>query len=119
MKKLIDPLTKEEFYPKRRNQKFATAKNRIRFNNNKALAEIDTKKFIDQPFRINHRILMELIQVGETKTYSREYLTGKGYNFSILSHYESYFDKICPALYNFILVDLSSNKQSITIHRKK
>ena len=32
----IDPLTKEKFIPKRRNQKFSKRENQIVFNNNKA-----------------------------------------------------------------------------------
>jgi len=48
-----DMLTGERFIPKRRNQKFESANNRIHFNNQKS-ADIKMKKsYIDKPLSDN------------------------------------------------------------------
>ncbi len=119
MQTLKDPLTGREFSPRRKNQRFASARNRIDFNNQKATAERTTKAFIDRPLQVNHRILMELIGPGETKTIPKSLLIEKGYNLSVMSHYVVHEDKQLPALYNFTLFDLGDNKPTLTVKRTK
>ena len=119
MESKIDLLTGEKFQPKRKNQRFANPRNRIAYNNLKVQTEKESKPFIDKPLQCNHRILIELINPNEVKTFSKDFLNGKGYNFSVMSHYETYYDKVSPALYNFIFIDLGENKSTITIYRKK
>ena len=113
-----DLLTGERFLPKRRNQKFESAKNRIKYNNAKALQIRANKENIDKPLKQNYKLLTELIKPDEVKTYSKEYLTGKGYNFSVFTHYDNYKGKNCLCIYNFILIDILDNKPSISIYRK-
>ena len=113
-----DLLTGEKFTPRRRNQKFATSKNRIAFNNNKAFELRDSKAFVDKPLKENHRILSNLLKPKETKSFSKEFLKGKGYNTTVFSHYETYDNKNYPALYQFILIDFTLNNPNIKIHRK-
>ena len=113
-----DLLTGEKFTPKRRNQKFASAKNRIAFNNNKAFELRDSKAFVDKPLKENHRILINLLKPKETKSFSKEFLKGKGYNTSVFSHYESYDNKSCHAVYQFVLIDFTSSNPNLKIHRK-
>ena len=52
------------------------------------------------------------------ETYLKQLLLEKGYNLSVMSHYENFNGRVSPTLYNFILIDLFDNKSSITIHRK-
>lgn len=118
MQVLTDLLTGQKFSPKRKNQKFVSAKNRINYNNKKATDLRNSKAFIDKPFQINHKILMELVGPGETKEIPKQLLLEKGYNLSVMSHYENFNGRVSPTLYNFILIDLFDNKSSITIHRK-
>ncbi len=115
----VDPLTGESFVPRRRNQKFASPKNRIRYHNNRSNLERETKAFIDRPFRKNHRILMELLKPNESRVFTREFLAGKGYDPYVLSHYEEHEGRACPAIYNFILTSIEANSPNITIYRKR
>ena len=53
-----DPLTKEVFYPKRSDQKFASRKNQIRFNNLKARKKRALKKKLGMFWRVFMRKIM-------------------------------------------------------------
>ncbi len=114
---LKDLLTGELFIPKRRNQKFASAKNRIDYNNLKAAKEREAKAFIEQPLQINHRLLIENIKPKETKVLSRDFLSAQGFIFFLLTHYQKYGEKICPALYDFIFLDFDECKPTLTVYR--
>jgi len=63
------------------------------------------------------KILSSLIKPDEEKTYSKEFLSGKGYNFSVFTNYSHYKGKASLSIYNFVLVDIQDNKPSITIYR--
>lgn len=119
MEMLKDLFTGELFTPTRRNQKFKCSKNRVDYHNSKAFQEIKARSFITNPLKLNHKIMMGLLrEVGAKGTYSREFLQGKGYNFSVMTHFENYEGETVPALFNFIYVDLFANKSSLTIYRK-
>jgi hypothetical protein len=114
-----DLFTGEVFTPTRRNQKFKCSKNRVDYHNRKSFQEIRVRAFITNPLKKNHKILMELLrEVGAKGTYTREFLQGKGYNLSVMTHFESYDSQTVPALFNFIYVDLLENKSTLTIYRK-
>ncbi len=114
-----DLFTGQKFIPKRKNQKFSTAQNRIAYNNNKAFLDKESRAFIDKPLRQNHKILLNLLKAGETKSFSKEYLKGKGFSNNVFSHYEFYDNKNCISIYDFILIDINANNPNIKIHRKK
>jgi hypothetical protein len=119
MEMLKDLFTGEIFKPNRRNQKFKTSKNRTDYHNSRAFKELSARAFIINPLKKNHKILMELLQeVGAKGTYSREFLQGKGFSFSVMTHFESFENETRPAIFNFIYVDLFMNKPTITIYRK-
>jgi hypothetical protein len=83
MEQLIkkDPLTGEKFVAKRSNQRFATAENKIRYNNRKN-AEINKERaFIDRPCKQSHLILKELHNPKSDNIYNRYFLEGKGLRF--------------------------------------
>ncbi len=113
----IDPHTGESFVPKRRNQKYATTQNRVAYNNNLAYIDRLSKSFVDKPLRINHRILLSLLKTNETKSFSKDFLKGMGYDFSVATHYEKYKGKICISLYQFILVEFSLESNNVKIYR--
>lgn len=119
MEVLKDLFTGETFKPNRRNQKFKSSKNRIDYHNSRAFQELRARAFITNPLKKNHKILMELLrEVGAKGTYTREFLLGKGYNLSVMTHFESYDGYTVPAIFNFIYVDLFENKPTLTIFRK-
>ena len=61
MRTLKDPLTGEQFVPRRNNQRFANEKNRIRFNNNLALKRKKFKALILKQLDFNWNILHNLL----------------------------------------------------------
>lgn len=78
----IDPLTEEEFIPKKSSQKFACAENRIKYNNNRANEIRREKSVLDKPLSKNLRVLDE-IMLGKTEgIFHDEFLLGNGYTFS-------------------------------------
>jgi hypothetical protein len=119
MEMLKDLFTGEIFKPNRRNQKFKSSKNRIDYHNSRAYKELSARAFITNPLKKNHKILMELLrEVGAKGTYTREFLEGKGFNLSVMTHFESYDNRKVPAIFNFIYVDLFESKPTLTIYRK-
>jgi hypothetical protein len=119
MEMLKDLYTGEIFRPNRRNQKFKSSKNRIDYHNNQAFKELSTRAFIINPLKKNHKILMELLRdIGSKGTYTRDFLKGKGFNLSVMTHFETYDTKTVPAIFNFIYIDLFENKPTLTIYRK-
>lgn len=115
-----DLLTGQEFVPKRQNQLFMSSKTRNDFHNSQALRERGLRAFVSEPLIRNHKILLGIHnRLGEKLTFTKEYLKGKGFNFSVLTHFEFFEDKTLPALYNYIYVDLFEPlSDSITIYRK-
>lgn len=79
---LIDPLTGEEFEPKRSNQKFACPENRIKFNNDQANEIRREKSVLDKPLNTNLRVLDEIMLGKNEGIFHDEFLIGKGYTFS-------------------------------------
>ncbi|RCT54583.1 hypothetical protein [Winogradskyella sp. KYW1333] len=84
--KAMDPLTGEEFVPKRSNQKFASRENQIRYNNLKAKeirqAKSKTRKILDT----NRRVLQIVLGPHNEITRSYDYLLGAGLNFGFNTH---------------------------------
>jgi hypothetical protein len=76
-----DPLTGEEFEPKRINQKFATPANRIKYNNMKASKLNRERAFFDKPCRKSHVILKSLYNPDSENIYNMYLLEGKGVDF--------------------------------------
>lgn len=108
-----DPLTGEIFIAFRANQVFATDENRIRFNNLKAKKLRESKSEIDKPLLINYRILNELMAGKKEEVFHKQFLLGKGYNFSVLTHNELINGKPHIAIYNFILAPVDGEKIKI------
>lgn len=111
-----DLLTGESFVPKRNNQKFASSKNRIKYNNNKANALRKSKSFVNKPLDINFKILQELMEENKEEVFHKQFLLGKGFNFFVHTHYENYKGKNFIAIYNFIMIPIEND--NIRILRK-
>ncbi|WP_339918433.1 hypothetical protein [Yeosuana marina] len=104
----IDPLTKEQFVPKKITQKFATPANRIKFNNMKASKLNQERGFFDKPCKISHRELKALYKLDSKKTYHTYFLEGKGVDFSAYNHLvDTKYGKL-PAYYNYALRKMSN-----------
>lgn len=110
----ICPYSGEKFLPKRKNQVFATAKNRRDFHNENAAELRRIKSPIDRQLEKNFLIFSELVQVGETKNFSKEELLMRGYNPTFFTHLTNYNGKNSRCIYHFILPS-SDNPNFITV----
>jgi hypothetical protein len=99
-----DLLTGEKFFPKRRNQRFSVPANRIKYYNNRAAELRSQKSFVDRPLHVNYKILAELMKDKKEETFHKQFLLGKGYDFSKSTHAEKYQDNNHFALYCFIII---------------
>ena len=82
----IDPLTGEEFEPKRANQLFANRKNQITFNNRKAKANREHKAAVNTPLDNNHKVMKKVLQNQIRVQCSKEFLLGAGLDFNFITH---------------------------------
>lgn len=108
-----DLLTKEEFIPKRINQKFASAQNRIKYYNVMANNLRHSLSSINKPLLRNFKILSDLVNNDEEAIFHKEFMKGRGYNFGIITHSETWDGKTVPAIYNFLIVKLENDKVRI------
>lgn len=88
--KIRDPHTGEWFIPKRSNQKFASAENRIAFNNAKAQKRQQFYAPYLKKLKRNYDILNRLLGEHDTIEKSEDFLEGAGYNINIITGYKTY-----------------------------
>jgi len=99
-----DPLTGEEFIPKKKTQRFATPQNRIKYNNKLAGALRNEKAYVDKPMNSTHRILRDLMKNKKKETFYKQFLIGKGVDFRIINNTVKVDGYIKYALYEFIYI---------------
>lgn len=109
--KRIDPLTNEAFTPSRANMRFASKENRIKYYNNKANAFRYSAAFANKPLYTNLKILNELMVNKKEATFHKQFLIGKGFNFSFFTSYVVLDGKSNFAVYQYIIIkELNSIK---------
>lgn len=86
MKVLQDPLTGEDFIPKRNNQRFASRKNQVRFNNDLALKRKEYKCEILRQLENNWKALRNTLGNYSIIECSEEFLRGAGIHFGYITH---------------------------------
>jgi len=119
MEKRICPYSCEEFIPKRRNQVFATPKNRVNFHNDNAAELRLLKAPFDKQLDKNFIILSELVAEGETKTFSRDKILIKGFNPDYFTNFVEYGGSNLRCLYHFVFFISSDNEITITYPAKE
>jgi hypothetical protein len=85
MEKTIDPQTQEEFIKLRNNQRFASSKNHIQFNNNKARQKRLIKASVDKILDKNRTILNRILGDKRETIVSKEFLKGAEFSFNYYS----------------------------------
>ena len=116
--KKIDPHSGETFVQKRRNQIFATAKNRIDYNNLQAAKLRDKKSNILKPMDANYSILCDLLKPNELKHLTNEFLVGKGFTHNLFTHVDTYKSRQCYGFFDFVFIP-NEVPNTLTIYRKK
>jgi hypothetical protein len=108
-----DLLTGEPFIPKRINQVFKNSTNRIEFYNKKATELRHSAAFINRPLHLNLRILNELMKDKSEKTCYKQFLIGKGLDFSVHSHIIEHDGKNYYAIYHYVIITLPNEQIKI------
>ena len=109
-----DPLTNEEFEPKRNNQRFPNSKNRKKYHNIRANQLRKETAFVDKPLKINLRILKDIMLNRTDGTFHEEFLRGKGYNRQVYNSICKVENNTGYCVYNYILI---FNKPYVNIIR--
>ena len=81
-----DPLTGEEFYPKRSNQFLASRENQTRFNNLKASKKRKVKYLVDSILDKNRKVLAKILGDELEIIKSKEFLRGAEFHFGCHTH---------------------------------
>lgn len=105
--KKIDPYTKEEFVPKRKNQVFATEKNKSDYHNEQAAILRERRAKIDKKINKNHRILIDLLVNDNIIEIDQNELKGKGFSFEVFNHIVKYQNQYVNAIYEFIVFKMN------------
>jgi hypothetical protein len=103
MNKSIDPLTREEFIPKRKNQRFATADNRRKYHNDKATLVYRDKAPIDKKLKHNFLLLNELLKENKDVLIKKEELLIQGFDPNFFTHITQTNGKISRCIYDYTL----------------
>ncbi len=111
-----DKLTGEPFLPKRINQYFISAANRIKYYNDKANQLRHNAAFVNRPLHDNLRILDELMSNEKEVNLHKQFLAGRGFSFFVHTHYEEYEGRMEIALYHYIIIKI--NDEHLKIIRK-
>jgi hypothetical protein len=110
------PFSGEKFQPKRRNQVFASSKNRRDYHNGKAAELRQIKAPINRYLDRNLLILSQLVCKGESKTLKMADLVSMGFNPNVFTHIEEYNGKMCRCVFQFIIPQSSSIDTIAVIH---
>jgi hypothetical protein len=108
-----DPLTNELFVPKRRNQVFAMAENRIAYHNKKAAELRHSLDYLNKPLLTNYKVLNSLMQKDSERIFHKEFLLGKGFDFKVCNHINSINGKNHFAIFHFTIVKLDGSQIKI------
>jgi len=82
LEKSIDPFTGKPFIPKRNNQKFASRKNQVAYNNLISKQKRDVKSHVENVLKSNLKLLQKVLGKNEEKIISKDYLLGGGFCFN-------------------------------------
>jgi hypothetical protein len=115
----ICPFSGELFPSKRKNQVFASAKNRRDFHNQRAAELRRIQSPINRHLEKNIRIVSELVKPGEQKTFVKSDLTKKGYNTSYFTHLDSLNGVNYMCLYQYFIKPSSNNELLTFIYPTK
>lgn len=100
--KKIDPFTKEEFEPRRKNQVFANQKNKADYHNEKANILREKRSIIDKKINSNHRLLLKILRDNNKIEIEEKILEGKGFFFNVFNHYVKHENFYANAIYEFV-----------------
>ena len=108
--------TGETFLPKRINQKFVRAENRIAYHNKKATELRASIAYIDKPLLTNVRICNELMKSKREAVFHKQFLLGKGFSFGVHNHVVEYQGNNQFSVYQYIIIKGANDMIKIVRH---
>lgn len=108
-----DPLTGEAFVPRRTNQRFASRRNQIHYNNLKAGEKRKAKAQLDRLLDKNRTILKTVLVDKKEVILSKDYLLGAGFHFGALTHNVKVGEATFHCIYDFSYTRHENNKYKI------
>ena len=102
--KSIDPYTGTEFIPKRSNQIYASAANRIAHNNLKANKITKHLAPINRLLHQYYKVLIELMKNKHKEIFHKQFLLGKGFSFEVITFLDSYEGRNAFLVYEFCVI---------------
>ena len=113
MEKSKDLLTQEWYYKRRSNQKFATATNRIKYNNIKARKKREAKAPFEKALDTNRTIISKILGTKSEIKVSRDYLLGAGFSFGYFMYQKSVNETTFSGIYEYGITKLSDGTYKI------
>lgn len=104
------PFNGERFIPKRRNQVYASAKNRRAFHNQRYRNMRKPLANINYLLYRNHSIIDELIGNRKKIVLNNAYIKGKGFYFKYFTHITIINNQEYFGLYNFIYIRINESE---------
>jgi len=116
MIKKVCPYSKIEFIPKRSNQIFLNKDCRIKYNNAKSNFIRHQLHAYNGPLLKNYKILEEIMRGKKEKTFHKEFLKGKDFSSSLITH------NVKGEIYDLIgvykyTIDFIPNSDNVKIRR--
>ena len=108
------PYSGVRFVPRRRNQVFACEQNRRDYHNEKAAELRHIKAPISRSLDKNFKVLNQLVEIGQIKTFKTSDLVSLGFNPKVFTHIEEFEGQLCRCVYQFIFPK-SKSPDSITV----
>lgn len=106
----IDPLTGKRFLPIRSNQRFASASNRITYNNQLATKIRHKMRYINYPLLKNFKIINKLMFRKAKRVFTKDYLEGLGFDFNVITKVVVIDKKKFNTIYNYAIIPFSKNQ---------
>ena len=105
--------SKKAFIPKRENQIFASANNRIAYHNTINNAFRKKLSIINKELIKNYKLLDKLLAGQKEITINKYYLRGGGFSFKTFTHISSNEDTLVYGLYDICFHKLDNNEYLI------
>jgi len=116
MESKTDPYTGETFVPSRRNQVYASPRNKIRHNNERAAQKRAVKSAVDSILDSNWQILHRLLGVNDEVVVSRQELLRQQFRSTHITHSLNTPEGKAMCIYDVCYIPLPDGSVKIKRH---
>jgi len=112
-----DPLTGEQFIPRRSNQIFKSRANQVKYNNEKAKKVRKVISPTQSAFRRNYQILRRIMQTKKPPIVTRDYLEGAGFDFDGFTGVNTIRPVFSAKVFDINLIQLDDNSFTLELNK--